>query len=337
MHRKRRSHVRAPLPHLPGQRRRDRAHRAGGGAPQDRRREPVPNRGARRPADPDAAPRGACEAEPPRRAGRGALRDGCPLRSARSVTLAATVPDVGGRWHDESMSLIASTADMVGRDAELELLDAALRRAAAGEAASVLVAGEAGIGKSRLLREFRGRMAESALVLTGWCLDYGSTPAPYAPLPSILRGALAALGADAAESAGPARTALRLLLPELGRARSTARRGRRVCARRSPTCSRRRRHGIRSSSSSKTCTGPTTPLCRPCRSCSAHSQAVASCSCSPAGSTRCAAEGPCAPSSSSQSGPGSSSGSLSSASTPCRCGRCSRLSAVRPTTPPSHD
>lgn len=114
------------------------------------------------------------------------------------------------------MSLIASTADMVGRGAELEQLDDALGRAIAGGAASVLVAGEAGIGKSRLLREFRDRTGDAALVLTGWCLDHGSTPAPYAPLPSILRGALAALGADAAAAAGPARTALRLLLPELG-------------------------------------------------------------------------------------------------------------------------
>lgn len=113
------------------------------------------------------------------------------------------------------MSLIASTADMVGRDAELELLEAALRRASAGEVASVLVAGEAGIGKSRLLREFRERASESALVLSGWSLDYGSTPAPYTPLPSIVRGALAELGDTAAEAAGPAREALRLLLPEL--------------------------------------------------------------------------------------------------------------------------
>ncbi|MFD5213846.1 ATP-binding protein [Microbacterium sp. NPDC058345] len=116
------------------------------------------------------------------------------------------------------MSLIASTADMVGRDAELELLEAALQRASAGEVASVLVAGEAGIGKSRLLREFRERASRSALVLSGWSLDYGSTPAPYTPLPSIVRGALADLGDTAAESAGPAREALRLLLPELGEA-----------------------------------------------------------------------------------------------------------------------
>ncbi|WP_309064857.1 ATP-binding protein [Microbacterium sp.] len=114
------------------------------------------------------------------------------------------------------MSLIAQTADMVGRDAELSLLGDALRRAAAGETASVLVAGEAGIGKTRLLREFRTVAERSAAVFTGWCVDYGATPAPYAPLPSILRGVLTALGDDGAEAAGPARAALRLLIPELG-------------------------------------------------------------------------------------------------------------------------
>ncbi|WCM55811.1 ATP-binding protein [Microbacterium sp. EF45047] len=115
------------------------------------------------------------------------------------------------------MPLIAPTAEMVGRDAELGLLDAALRRAAAGETASVLVSGEAGIGKTRLLREFRARAETSAAVFTGWCVDYGATPAPYAPLPAILRGVLAELGEETtAEAAGPARAALRLLLPELG-------------------------------------------------------------------------------------------------------------------------
>lgn len=141
--------------------------------------------------------------------------------TAAQRLLSQPAPDVGDRWHDESMPLIASTPIMVGRDAELRLLDEALERVSAGEAASVLVAGEAGIGKSRLLREFRERAGGGALVLTGWCLDYGSTPAPYAPLPAILRGALAELGEDAAAAAGPARDALGLLLPELA-ARSDA-------------------------------------------------------------------------------------------------------------------
>ncbi|MBS1697786.1 MAG: ATP-binding protein, partial [Actinobacteria bacterium] len=114
------------------------------------------------------------------------------------------------------MSLATTSAAMVGRDAEISLLDDALRRAGDGESASVLVGGEAGIGKSRLTAEFRRRVADEATVLTGWCLDYGSTPAPFGPLPAILRGLLDALGDRADEAAGPGRDALQLLLPERG-------------------------------------------------------------------------------------------------------------------------
>ncbi|GAA4489141.1 LuxR family transcriptional regulator [Microbacterium panaciterrae] len=114
------------------------------------------------------------------------------------------------------MSLATTSTAMVGRDAELAVLDDALRRATEGEPASVLVGGEAGIGKSRLTAEFRRRVATDATVLTGWCLDYGSTPAPFGPLPAILRGALDELGDRADEAAGPGRDALQLLLPERG-------------------------------------------------------------------------------------------------------------------------
>ncbi|MBS1907520.1 MAG: AAA family ATPase [Actinobacteria bacterium] len=112
------------------------------------------------------------------------------------------------------MPLATTSAAMVGRDAELAFLDDALRRAGEGEPASVLVGGEAGIGKSRLTTEFRRRVADEATVLTGWCLDYGSTPAPFGPLPAILRGVLDELGDRADEAAGPGRDALQLLLPE---------------------------------------------------------------------------------------------------------------------------
>lgn len=103
---------------------------------------------------------------------------------------------------------------MVGRDAELALLQKALGRVADGEPASVLIAGEAGIGKSRLISEFRRQLGDEATVLTGWCLDYGSTPAPFGPLPAILRGLLDELGDGADDAAGPSRNALQLLLPD---------------------------------------------------------------------------------------------------------------------------
>ncbi|HEU5023291.1 MAG TPA: AAA family ATPase, partial [Spirillospora sp.] len=54
-----------------------------------------------------------------------------------------------------------------GRAAELAALRAAHDRARAGEAAAVLVAAEAGGGKSRLVEEF----CRDVRAVTGGCLD----------------------------------------------------------------------------------------------------------------------------------------------------------------------
>jgi predicted ATPase len=45
----------------------------------------------------------------------------------------------------------------VGRTEELERLDAALAQAAAGQPTVLLIGGEAGVGKTRLVAEFAGR------------------------------------------------------------------------------------------------------------------------------------------------------------------------------------
>jgi predicted ATPase len=52
----------------------------------------------------------------------------------------------------------------VGRRMERSRLDAALERAAAGEPSLVLIGGDAGIGKTRLLSEF-----VAAGLVTRWC------------------------------------------------------------------------------------------------------------------------------------------------------------------------
>jgi DNA-binding SARP family transcriptional activator/class 3 adenylate cyclase len=65
-------------------------------------------------------------------------------------------------------------APMVGRTAELARLRAAFDRAARqGRAYRFTVLGEAGIGKSRLAREFAQALGSGARVLTGHCLAYG--------------------------------------------------------------------------------------------------------------------------------------------------------------------
>ncbi|MFJ5263126.1 AAA family ATPase [Streptomyces sp. NPDC088387] len=91
------------------------------------------------------------------------------------------------------MSQIAfSATPLVGRDEELSRLSGVLERARGGEARAVLVAGDAGVGKTRLLDEVAARAArEGMTVLAGHCVDLGDVGLPYLPFTEIL-GALAA-------------------------------------------------------------------------------------------------------------------------------------------------
>jgi DNA-binding CsgD family transcriptional regulator len=86
----------------------------------------------------------------------------------------------------------AFTSPLVGRDEELARLGEVLGRARRGEAGAVLVAGDAGVGKTRLLTEVAGRAAGSGMtVLTGHCVDLGDVGLPYLPFTEVL-GLLAA-------------------------------------------------------------------------------------------------------------------------------------------------
>ncbi len=81
-----------------------------------------------------------------------------------------------------------SSPILVGRAAELSLLEGALRRASSGEPEIVLIGGDAGLGKSRLVAEFgeTARQAQ-ARVLVGACLDLGGEGLPYGPFLEVLR------------------------------------------------------------------------------------------------------------------------------------------------------
>jgi DNA-binding CsgD family transcriptional regulator len=110
-----------------------------------------------------------------------------------------------------------SSPVFVGRRAELDRLDDALRRAALGQPSFVLVAGEAGVGKSRLIAEFEARAeATGATSITGGCLDLGEGGAPYAPLVEALRALARRLEPAATEAAlGPLADVLGILIPGL--------------------------------------------------------------------------------------------------------------------------
>ncbi len=109
----------------------------------------------------------------------------------------------------------------MGRSEELAAFDEALSQAARGEPIVVLVAGESGVGKSRLVAEFGERARSSgARVLRGDCVEMGEGELPYGPLV----GALRSLDPEElAELAGPGRAELALLLPEAEESREEPR------------------------------------------------------------------------------------------------------------------
>jgi predicted ATPase len=105
----------------------------------------------------------------------------------------------------------------IGRVEELQVLEAARRRAANGEPAVVLVGGEAGVGKTRLVVELTARYADRTRVLTGGCVPVGEGALPYAPIIEMLRALLVDLGADAMRGlVGPSWPEVARLLPALG-------------------------------------------------------------------------------------------------------------------------
>ncbi|WP_116102692.1 helix-turn-helix transcriptional regulator [Amycolatopsis thermalba] len=83
------------------------------------------------------------------------------------------------------MPRLATGIPLIGREPELDTLRAALRRAREGRAGAVLLAGDAGVGKSRLLGELVAG-ADGVTVLSGRCLDVGEAGLPYLPFAEAL-------------------------------------------------------------------------------------------------------------------------------------------------------
>ncbi|TNY35631.1 helix-turn-helix transcriptional regulator [Thermomonospora catenispora] len=114
------------------------------------------------------------------------------------------------------MSARSVSPILVGRTAELQMLERAL-----GDApGAVLIGGEAGVGKTRLLRHFTERAAAGgARVLVGGCLELGSDGLPFAPFTAVLRGLVREIGIDGVAGLLPrsaAAAGLARLLPEFG-------------------------------------------------------------------------------------------------------------------------
>ena len=105
---------------------------------------------------------------------------------------------------------------LVGRAEYVDILGRIVEEASQGRGHVVLIAGEAGIGKSRLVAEAKAQaMAEGWLALEGQCFEPDRT-IPFAPLLELLRDRLATLTpAELGRELGAAAPAIARLLPEL--------------------------------------------------------------------------------------------------------------------------
>lgn len=138
------------------------------------------------------------------------LLPGVSPRRSRSGGGARDTPVVASR--------VTSTT-FVGRAPELSELRAGLAEALNGRPGLAFVAGESGLGKTRLLSELERVAREDGVrVIGGDCVELGEGELPYAPLVGALRP-LARSGHEAfGRLSEPARAALAQILPGLGRA-----------------------------------------------------------------------------------------------------------------------
>jgi DNA-binding CsgD family transcriptional regulator len=108
------------------------------------------------------------------------------------------------------------SARFVGRERELALLAGWLDEAAEGKPRVVIVGGEAGVGKSRLVEELGHDVRRREY---GWLLgaaaDYGAGGLPYGALVGALRPVVGAADAPLLARLGPARNELARLFPRL--------------------------------------------------------------------------------------------------------------------------
>ena len=120
----------------------------------------------------------------------------------------------------ETISGVAHTSSrtLVGRDAELTEIASQLgvrpsTEMVNGETNAVLLSGDAGVGKTRLLTELRDlAFTEGWQVFAGHCLDFGDSALPYLPFSEVL-GRIGADLPDVVDEVATAHPALARLQP----------------------------------------------------------------------------------------------------------------------------
>ncbi|MFI6289258.1 AAA family ATPase [Streptomyces sp. NPDC051018] len=121
----------------------------------------------------------------------------------------------------------------VGRASELSVLTRALLRASGegtadhpGDPQALLIGGEAGVGKTRLVEELHEEARRRDVVVAlGACVEIGGDGLPFAPFSAALRSLYRQLPGELAAAAAGQEQELARLLPELGERPQGARSG----------------------------------------------------------------------------------------------------------------
>ncbi|HWD68828.1 MAG TPA: AAA family ATPase [Solirubrobacteraceae bacterium] len=121
----------------------------------------------------------------------------------------------GGCGHTSYVRGRLTSSRFVGRQSQLAELELAYREALDGNPRLLLIAGDSGVGKTRLLSEARGAF-EAARVLFGQCIEQGELELPYAPLLGALRPLVRGQDPVLQGLSAGSRGHLATLLPTLG-------------------------------------------------------------------------------------------------------------------------
>ncbi len=134
---------------------------------------------------------------------------GCPVRIGDSLDRRSATRHTGPMGHR------VSCPEFVGRVVQLDQLATSFASAVGGRSAAVLVSGEAGVGKTRLLDEFFARTRdEGALVATGGCIPIEGGGLAYGPVVGIVRDIVRRIGpSEASEVLGPLASGLSAAMP----------------------------------------------------------------------------------------------------------------------------
>jgi DNA-binding CsgD family transcriptional regulator/tetratricopeptide (TPR) repeat protein len=112
------------------------------------------------------------------------------------------------------LDLRPPSTSFVAREGELARLGTALAATAQGSPGLLLIAGEAGVGKSRLVQEFATRVGDRAQVLLGRCIQLRGGGLPYGPIVDAFRPLTRELSpGELDELFGPGQGGLTRLLP----------------------------------------------------------------------------------------------------------------------------